>query len=102
MTWPVIWQDEARAELGRLDDPGFLSELLPSGEGLPTTTCLRFIDPYGHTVFNQLQLDQLLSELESLRPGITDLRVRRGLDQLLAFLRACADQVHTYIKIVGD
>ena len=75
MTWPVIGQDEVEAKRGRLDDPGFLSELLPSGEGLPTTICLRFLDPYGDTVFKQLQLDQLLRELESLRPGITDRRV---------------------------
>lgn len=102
MTWPVVWQDERGVELGRLDDPGFPPELLPANDELPTTACLRFIDPYGDTVFNQARLDQLLSELESRRAGITDLRVRRELDQLLAFLRPCADQVHTYIKIIGD
>ena len=102
MTWPVIWQDENGKELGRLDDPGFPRDLLPPDDGSPTSACLRFIDPYGDTVFNQLQLGQLLTELEGLRPTITDLRARHGLDQLLAFLRPCAGQMHTYIKIVGD
>jgi hypothetical protein len=95
MTWPVVWQDENGEELGRFDNPGFLSGFLPADDEPRTTVCLRFIDPYGDTVFNQLQLDQLLIELASLRPGITDLRVRRALDQLLAFLRRCAGQVHT-------
>ena len=102
MTWPVIWQNEHGEELGRLDDPGFLPELLPPSDESPTTACLGFIDPYGDTVFNQAQLDQLLAELESRRASIRDLRVRRGLDQLLAFLRPCVDQLHTYIKIIGD
>jgi hypothetical protein len=102
MTWSVVWQDEHGAELGRLDDPGFPSELLPADDEPVTTACLRFIDPYGDTVFNQAQLTELLAELESRRPAITDLRLRRSLDQLLAFLRPCAGQVHTYIKILGD
>jgi hypothetical protein len=102
MTWPVIWQDERGEELGRLDDPGFLPELLPPSDEPSTTVCLRFIDPYGDTVFNQAQLDQLLIELEDRKASISDLRVRRGLDELLAFLRPCAGQMHTYIKIVGD
>ena len=102
MTWPVIWQDEHGEELGRLDDPGVPPELLASEEKLLTSACLRFIDPYGDTVFNQLQLGQFLIELETLRPGITDLRLRRSLDQLLTFLRPCATQVHRYVKIVGD
>lgn len=102
MTWPVIWHDEFGEELGRLDDPGFLPELLPADGEQLTTACLRFIDPYGDTVFNQAQLDQLLCELEGRGAGITDLRVRRGLEELLAFLRPCAGQMHTYIKIVGD
>jgi hypothetical protein len=102
MTWPVVWQDENGEELGRFDDPGFLPELLPMEDEPPTTACLRFIDPYGDTIFNQLQLAELLRELEARRPRVTDLRVRRGLDQLLAFLRPRAGQAHTYIKVVGD
>ncbi len=102
MTWPVIWQNESGEDLARLDDPGFLPELLPRNDEPPTTACLRFVDPYGDTVFNQAQLAQLLIELESRRAGITDLRVRRGLEQLLSFLRPCAGQTHTYIKIIGD
>src|SRR5687767_14971403 len=102
MTLPVIWHDEFGVELGRLYDPGFALELLPAADESVTTACLRFIDPYGDTVFNQAQLGELILELESRRSRITDLPLRRRLDQLLEFLRPCAGQVHTYIKIVGD
>jgi hypothetical protein len=102
MTWPVIWQDEHGGELGRINEPGFPPELIDSAIASASTACLRFVDPYGDTVFNQAQLNELLRELEKQRAGITDLRVRRNLEELLAFLRPCVGQMHTYIKIIGD
>ena len=44
--------------------------------GLDSRVCLRFIDPYGDTVFNQLQIPHLLAELEALRERLTDDTVR--------------------------
>ena len=44
--------------------------------GLESTVCLRFIDPYGYTVFNQLQIPQLIDELKALRGRLTDDTVR--------------------------
>ena len=100
--YSVVWQDENGNELGRFDDPGFHPALLPPEDKPPTTAILRFIDPYGDTVLNQAQLDQLLSELESRRTEIADLGVRHALDKLLQFLRPCSHQVHTYVKVIGD
>lgn len=57
--------------IGEVRDPsGFLNWLLPL---IPPeqTTCLRFIDPYGNTVFNQIQLVELRKELVALRSRIT-------------------------------
>jgi hypothetical protein len=41
-----------------------------------STICLKFIDPYGNTIFNQLQLPTLLSELETATASLTE----RGLE----------------------
>jgi hypothetical protein len=49
-----------------------------------------------------VQLDELLRELDEHKVSITDLHVRRNVEALLAFLRPCAGQMHTYIKIIGD
>jgi hypothetical protein len=36
-----------------------------------TTACLRFVDAYGETVFDRLQMPVLNEELKALRPVIT-------------------------------
>jgi hypothetical protein len=58
-------QDESGNELARYMDPGVVSELLAIAD--TDGRCLAFIDPYGDTTFNQLQLPVLLAELASLR-----------------------------------
>jgi|SRR5690242_11073754 hypothetical protein len=40
------------------------------------STCLRFIDPYGHAVFNRIQIVELRKELEALRFRVTNQAVR--------------------------
>jgi len=45
------------------------------------TTCLRFIDPYGNTVFNEIQLPVLLSELEAVRSSLDDRRLEAAKEQ---------------------
>jgi hypothetical protein len=37
-----------------------------------STICLKFIDPYGNTIFNQLQLPTLVSELETASASLTE------------------------------
>lgn len=68
----------------------------------PRTTCLRFIDPYGDTTFNQLQLPVLLAELTALQSGTKDEEARAVLAGLLSFLESARDHIHTYVVFVGD
>lgn len=76
------------------------SELLVDDH--PGTCCLRFIDPYGDTTFNQAQLPVLIDELHDLRNRVGDPKDVEVLDALLRFLESAVDQVHTYIKFIGD
>ena len=57
------------------DPNGLLSRLLSISD-LDGTACLRFIDDYGETVFNRLQLPVLRHELIRLRPLITGATIR--------------------------
>ena len=68
----------------------------------PGSCCLRFIDPYGNTVFNQSQLPVLLAELEGLRAGLVEPDLMSVLDELLRFIGRAIDQVHNYVRFVGD
>ena len=86
----VEWQDELGKVLARYGGP-----LLTAGviwKAKPTSVCLRFVDPYGDTTFNQLQIDLLLDELKEL-----------GAEpELIAFVEQARGQMHTYVKFIGD
>jgi hypothetical protein len=66
-----------------------------------SSVCLRYIDPYGDTVFNQLQVPVLISELEGLRAMVGEHDLRNNIDKVLAFLRA-SKEPHVYIRLLGD
>jgi hypothetical protein len=68
----------------------------------PGTICLRFIDPYGDTTFNQLQLPVLVGEIEALADATPGTEDRGVLADLLAFLDKARDQAHTYVTFIGD
>jgi hypothetical protein len=79
----------------------------PAGTGLLAVgsshgSCLRFIDPYGNTLFNQLQIPELLSELRALDNRLTDPELRLALRGLIPVVERAVDQVHTYVRFIGD
>jgi hypothetical protein len=77
-----------------------------SGEFLSQATsgtcCLRFIDPYGDATFNQLQLPVLLDELAAYCTALPDGELAAVGTELVAFLQQAVDQVHVYVRFVGD
>ena len=68
---------------------------------LPNSTCLRFIDPYGDTVMNQLQLPVLMEELVEVYNRVTELDLRQHIANLLGFLKA-SEAIHVYVRFTGD
>ena len=68
----------------------------------PETRCLRFIDPYGNTVFNQVQLPVLLEELREVRKRLSDAELRTVVDTLSTMVQRAASEAHTYIRFIGD
>lgn len=90
MAIDLEWQDERGALLARYDGPAlYEKDVWRVG---PESVCVRFIDPYGNTTFNVLQIDALVSELAAI-----------GADpQLIAFVSRARDQNHTYMKFIGD
>ena len=76
-------EDENGAQLAEVLDPrGFVGRIV-SLVGNQATICLRFIDPYGNTVFNQLQIPTLIRELETAREQVTDELVAKLAQEFL-------------------
>jgi hypothetical protein len=68
----------------------------------PANSCvLRFVDPYGDLVLNQLQLQALDTELEEVLDVSAEDDLRRHIADLRAFL-AGAQSAHMYVRFVGD
>jgi hypothetical protein len=90
---------QAKAEL--VDPYGLTARLLaslPEAESL----CLRFVDPYGDTTFNQLQLPIVITELAQAIDIVSDPEVKAHGHALLELAREASNNAHTYLKLYGD
>lgn len=96
------WEDEHGKQIDEVPDPQMCISHLVLNTDLTETTCLRFIDPYGNTTFNQLQIPILIEELKSVVQKIQDDRTRNHLQQVIALAEKSRDEIHTYLKFYGD
>lgn len=97
----VILEDETGKPLASLDDSrGTLSELLPAGD--PDFPLLRWVDPYGDTVFNRRQAEALLEELARLQRPDLGAREAAALARLRKLAEHCAREPHLYLRFRGD
>ena len=84
------------------DDRNDLSRAVVGGYFSQMGVCLKYLDPYGDTVFNQLQLAALLEETEAAWRAAQSLALKDLLLDILNLIRAGQGQTHTYIRFVGD
>ena len=95
-------EDENGHQLAELSDPQSLVAWFLPQSGMQDSHCLRYIDHYGNTVFNQLQIPQLIAELEKLPTHPHKPEADQHLEAVLEFIRKTQDETHTYIKFYGD
>lgn len=99
----VAWITERHEPIQEVFDPrGYLTALAISTWPSLTSTCVRFIDPWGNTVFNRTQIPVLLSELRSVRQDAADKETRAHLEKVIRLIERAVDRTHTYIKFIGD
>jgi hypothetical protein len=95
----VVVQDERGEEVGEgVDIPSEL--LLRADEQIGV--CLRFVDPYGDTTFNRLQIPVVLEELHVVKEGINDPRGKSMVEQVETLAVTCQTEPHLYLKFIGD
>jgi hypothetical protein len=95
----VIVQDEKGCQVGEGID--FPSSILP---GVTDTRfiALRFIDPFGDTVFNALQMPVVLQELGVLETMVHKHEHHSVIRQIQALGSLCQGEPHLYLKFIGD
>lgn len=83
-------------------DPGALNPLLDMVENDESYCCLRFVDPYGDTVFNVGQVEQLLVELQQLLRVSTTHQQQSVIKELMDLARYCLEEPHRFLRMQGD
>jgi hypothetical protein len=97
----LIWQQENGKVLEEIPDPKMCIATLVFTLDLSNTVCLRFIDPYGHTTFNQRQIPILIKELEAISPKVTDYDTQIHLIRVLELAGRSNGGKHTILKFIG-
>ena len=97
-------EDEDGGVLNGLPDSQSLVAFLltPNDSTFGETVCLRFIDEYGDTTFNQLQIPVLLLELRGAVLRCTNLEARAHGEKLVSLVATTDGKMHTYVKFIGD
>jgi hypothetical protein len=83
------------------DLESLLSRFFPSWDD-ESYHCLRYIDPWGETVFNHLQMDELISELRRIRLKASTEEERAFVDAVEGLATRCKDGDGLYLKFIGD
>jgi hypothetical protein len=87
---------------GTFDAAGDFDRLLERA-GDSALQLLRYVDPYGDTEFNHLQMEDLLVDIATIA-GLGDLKPvkARGLDRLRVLAERCKVSANLYLWFVGD
>ncbi len=73
---------------------------VPTGD--PSFNLLCYIDPYGDTVFNGLQMDAFLIEWERLRAAVQTPEQMEAWAGIRDLAMKCKEEVHLYLRFIGD
>lgn len=93
----VFRESESGERLAAFEDGGIDSRLL---DRATATGLLRFADPYGDLVINQLQLPVLVEELRQIGAESYEADLQPHIERLIRFLEE-SQGVHLYVRFFG-
>jgi hypothetical protein len=78
-----------------------LNRLLPLFEDV-SFPMLRFIDPYGNTIFSTNQMHGFLPEWDRLSQRVTGEEDSQFVSRVRQMAERCKKNPHTFLRFVGD
>jgi hypothetical protein len=94
MAWTIILEDEHKKPVSTLSDEfdiGFNGDM-------NNFKLLCYLDAYGDTFFNRLQMEDLIKDLQSLKL----VESNPLLDEIKILAERCKNEEHTYLAFYGD
>jgi hypothetical protein len=95
-------ESEAGEVEAEVPDPAELTQNLLPETSDPNWICLRFVDRGGATVFNQLQLPALISELQRRLTELEDPDVKEHLGEILQLVESAEGQERTFVRFTAE
>jgi len=68
----------------------------------PDFCCLRFLDPYGDTTFNRLQVAEVIREMDEIASNGVDEEALAAMDAVRKLAGQVKIEPHLYLKFIGD
>jgi hypothetical protein len=97
----VYLETEFGKKIAELLDPqGIVARLMPIDDA--HFPLLRYVDLYGDTVFNRIQMEQILIELEQLKNPSRSSEEINCIHKIEDMARQCQSEPHFYLKFYGD
>ena len=90
-------REEDGTVLDRMHDTGEIAALVADVADEPSFACLRFVDPFGTTMFNSGQAGELAIEI-TRRADPED----ETLSRVVEMADRVAGEVHQYLWLLGD
>ncbi|MBS1635166.1 MAG: hypothetical protein JST26_04530 [Bacteroidetes bacterium] len=97
MPWTIILENEKGEAIQTLAESLQYEEL--SKLTLPKFKLFNYVDPYGDTTFNRLQIDDLIVDLGLLKKLSEQ---KDTIDKIMSLAEKCKTDAHTYLKFYGD
>jgi hypothetical protein len=100
MGFNITLEGEDRKIKERVDDPyDVINRVRPTYDD-PRFKLIRYIDPYGDTVFNWLQMDDFLADWRLFSATAIDERAQLLLKQVEELAQKI--RPHLYLRFIGD
>ena len=100
MPFYVNLENERHEVIEKIYEHGWLLKILDLTDR--NYYCGRFIDRYGMTIFNRLQMDDFIKEMNTLKVESRDEKAKTFIDEIINLAEKCRNDVHTYIRFNGD
>ena len=98
MGWTIILENEKRERIDSLDGE-LSSNSLDTANEQHGFLLLKYLDPHGDTIFNRLQIDDLIFDLNKLQ----DIDVENNaIKKIVELAEQCKRMPHTYLVFYGD
>ncbi len=95
-------QDERSGRIDSIADPKNLLGPLLRARDDRIFILLSAIDPYGDTILNRIQMERFLSEWTNVASRCKTQEEKELVSKIASLALRCRDEVHLYLKFVGD